>query len=80
MPDTRSTDSAASIGRSAVDKLPVPSIDSPAPKSRFVPGGRPFFQPQHQKTDAEAVQDWESEGGASTHPTENDMALSRKKQ
>ena len=26
-----------------------------------------FFKSEHEKTDAEAVQDWESEGGASTH-------------
>jgi len=25
-----------------------------------------FFKSEHDKTDAEAVQDWESEGGAST--------------
>jgi len=74
MSDTCSTDSAASIDRSAVDKLLVPSIDSPAPKSGSASGERPFLKPQHQKTDAEAVQDWESEGGASTHPSEDDLA------
>jgi len=26
-----------------------------------------FFKSEHEKTDAEAVQDWESEGGTSTH-------------
>lgn len=33
-----------------------------------------FFKSEHEKTDAEAVQDWESEGGASTHVDEEAFA------
>jgi len=36
-------------------------------KSGFALGGFLFFKSEHEKSDAEAVQDWESEGGASTH-------------
>ena len=35
-------------------------------KPGFVLGELFFFKSEHEKTDAEAVQDWESEGGAST--------------
>ena len=34
------------------------------------------FKSEHEKTDAEAVQDWESEGGASTHLDEEAFAES----
>jgi hypothetical protein len=33
-----------------------------------------FFKSEHEKTDAEAVQEWESEGGASTHLHEEAFA------
>jgi hypothetical protein len=33
-----------------------------------------FFKSEHEKTDAEAVQDWESEGGISTHLHEEAFA------
>jgi len=33
-----------------------------------------FFKSEHEKTDAEAVQAWESEGGASTHVDEEAFA------
>ncbi len=33
-----------------------------------------FFESEHKKTDAEAVQDWESEGGASTYLREEAFA------
>jgi len=33
-----------------------------------------FSKSRHEKTDAEAVQDWESEGGASTHVDEEAFA------
>src|SRR6476620_5691254 len=33
-----------------------------------------FFKSEHEKTDAEAVQDWESEGGASTRLHEEAFA------
>ena len=33
-----------------------------------------FFKSEHEKSDAEAVQDWESEGGASTHLHEEAFA------
>jgi hypothetical protein len=79
MPDTRLMDPAAATDKSAADKLSIPLIDAPAPKPGFAPGERPFLQYQPHKTDTEAVQDRESEGGASTHPTENDMALNSKK-
>jgi hypothetical protein len=36
-----------------------------------------FFKSEHEKTDAEAVQDWESEGGASTHLDEEAFAAPR---
>ena len=36
-----------------------------------------FFKSEHDKTDAEAVQDWESEGGASAHVDEEAFAESR---
>jgi hypothetical protein len=35
-------------------------------KPEFALVGLLFFKSEHEKTDAEAVQDWESEGGAST--------------
>jgi len=35
-------------------------------KPEFALGELLFFKSEHEKTDAEAVQDWESEGGAST--------------
>ena len=33
-----------------------------------------FFKSEHEKTDAEAVQDWESEGGASAPSREQAFA------
>jgi hypothetical protein len=33
-----------------------------------------FSNSEHEKTDAEAVQDWESEGGASAHVDEEAFA------
>jgi hypothetical protein len=36
-------------------------------KPGFALGEFLFCKSEHEKTDAEAVQDWESEGGASTH-------------
>ena len=80
MSDMRLMDPAAATDKSAADKLPIPLIDAPPPEPGFAPGERPFLQSQQQKTDTEAVQDWESEGGASTHPSENDLASSRKNQ
>src|SRR5438876_9080811 len=79
MADTRLMDPAAATDKSAADKLPIPLIDARSPEPGFPPGERPFLQSQQQKTDTEAVQDWESEGGASTHPSENDLASNRKK-
>jgi hypothetical protein len=35
-------------------------------KPEFGLGELLFFKSEHEKTDAEAVQNWESEGGAST--------------
>ena len=73
-------DPAAATDKSAADKLAIPLIDAPPPEPGFAPGERPFLQSQQQKTDTEAVQDWEGEGGASTHPSENDLASNRKNQ
>jgi hypothetical protein len=33
-----------------------------------------FFRSEHEKTDVDAVQDWEGEGGASTHLHEEAFA------
>lgn len=33
-----------------------------------------FFKSEHEKTDAETVEDWESEGGTSTHLHEEAFA------
>ena len=71
MPDTRLMGPAAATGKLAADNLPIPLINAPPPEPGFAPGERPFVQSQQQKTDTEAVQDWESEGGASTHPSED---------
>jgi hypothetical protein len=43
-------------------------------KTGFALGESLFFKSEHEKTDAEAVQDWESEGGASTHGHEEAFA------
>jgi hypothetical protein len=43
-------------------------------KTGFALGESLFFKSEHEKTDAEAVQDWESEGGASTHVYEEAFA------
>ena len=43
-------------------------------KPGFALGEFLFFKSEHEKTDAEAVQDWESEGGASTHLQEEAFA------
>ena len=39
-------------------------------KPGFASGDFPFSKSEHEKTEAEAVQDWESEGGASAHVDE----------
>jgi hypothetical protein len=41
-------------------------------KPRVGSGEFPFSKSEHEKTEAEAVQDWESEGGASNHFHEED--------
>jgi hypothetical protein len=46
-----------------VQKLPVQSTQPTQPG--FDLGERPFFQPTDEKSDAEALRDWESEGGRS---------------
>jgi hypothetical protein len=43
-------------------------------KPGFALGEFLFSKSEHEKTDAEAVQDWESEGGASTHLHEEAFA------
>ena len=43
-------------------------------KPGFAFGEFLFFKSEHEKTDAEAVQDWESEGGASTDLDEEAFA------
>jgi hypothetical protein len=43
-------------------------------KPGFVLGEFFFFRSEHEKIDAEAVQDWESEGGASTDLDEDAFA------
>jgi hypothetical protein len=43
-------------------------------KPGFALGEFLFFKSEREKTDAEAVQDWESEGGASTHVDEEAFA------
>jgi hypothetical protein len=43
-------------------------------KPGFALGEFLFFESEHEKTDAEAVQDWESEGGASIHLHEEAFA------
>jgi hypothetical protein len=43
-------------------------------KPGFALGEFPFSNSEHEKADAEAVQDWESEGGASTHLDEEAFA------
>jgi hypothetical protein len=40
--------------------------DAALVKPGFALGEFLFFKSEHEKSDAEAVQDWESEGGAST--------------
>jgi len=80
MSDTRLIDPAAPTDKLEADNLPVPLIDARPPEPGFAAGERPFLQSQQQKTDTEAVQDWESEGGASTHPSEDDLVSNRKNQ
>jgi hypothetical protein len=43
-------------------------------KPEFASGELLFFKSEHEKTDAEAVQDWESEGDASTDLHEEALA------
>jgi hypothetical protein len=43
-------------------------------KPKFALGELLSFKSEHEKTDAEAVQDWESEGGVSTHLHEEAFA------
>jgi hypothetical protein len=45
-----------------VQKLRVRSTQPKQPG--FDLGERPFFEPTDEKSDAEALRDWESEGGA----------------
>jgi hypothetical protein len=48
--------------------------DAAPVKPGFALGEFLFFKSEHEKTAAEAVQDWESEGGASTHVQEEAFA------
>ncbi len=48
-------------------RLILTETDAALVKPRFALGELLFFKSEHEKTDAEAAQDWESEGGASTH-------------
>jgi len=48
-------------------RLILTETDAALVKSGFALGELFSFKSEHEKTDAEAVQDWESEGGASTH-------------
>ena len=51
------------------------SVTGAAPvKPGFGLGESLFFKSEYEKTDAEAVQDWESEGGASIHLHEEAFA------
>jgi hypothetical protein len=47
-------------------RLIVPETGAARVKPGFALGEFLFSKSEHEKTDAEAVQDWESEGGAST--------------
>ena len=40
----------------------------------FALGERPFFQPIHEKSDAEALREWENEGGAPSPPRKKPKA------
>jgi hypothetical protein len=48
-------------------RLIVPETGDARVKPEFALVELLFFKSEHEKTDAEAVQDWEIEGGASTH-------------
>jgi hypothetical protein len=54
------------------DSTGVRSTHAKLPEFAF--GERPFFQPLQDKVDAEALRDWENEGGASV------VAVNRKKE
>ena len=55
-------------------RLILTESDPALVKPGFVFGELLFFKSEHKKTDAEAVQGWESEGGASTHLDEEVFA------
>ena len=55
-------------------RLIVPETGEARVKPEFALVELLFSKSEHEKTDAEAVQDWESEGGASTHLHEEAFA------
>ena len=55
-------------------RLILTETDAALVKPGFALGEFLFFKSEHEKTDAEAVQDWESEGGASTYLREEAFA------
>ena len=55
-------------------RLIVPEAGEALVKPGFTLGELLFFKSEQEKTDAEAVQDWESEGGAPTHLHEEAFA------
>ena len=55
-------------------RLILTETDQALVKPGFALGEVLFFKSEHEKTDAEAVQEWESEGGASTHLHEEAFA------
>jgi hypothetical protein len=55
-------------------RLILTETDQALVKPGFALGEVLFFKSEHEKTDAEAVQEWESEGGASTHLREEAFA------
>jgi hypothetical protein len=55
-------------------RLIVPETGEARVKPEFALVELLFFKSEHEKTDAEAVQDWESEGGVSTHVDEEAFA------
>ena len=54
--------------------LILPETGEALVKPEFASEELLFFKSEHDKTDAEAVQDWGSEGGASTHLHEEAFA------
>ena len=55
-------------------RLILTETDAALVKSGFALGELFSFKSEHEKTDAEAVQDWESEGGASAPSREQAFA------